>query len=270
MKAFLEVWLVLLLSMALPLTASAAMYAYIDDQGVRRYTNIPGKGRFKLIARPQQWGGTPEIQSLRSIAPRSSSTCGTSVLAPDELFEKVKDSVVVLRVLDEKGKPMGQGSGVVLPSGRIATNFHVVEGGATFQVIQNKRRTKGTIHAANKGMDMCLLNVQEAIGKPVELGSASTLKVGKTVYAVGAPQGLELSLSNGLVSQLRGGPPPIIQTTTAISPGSSGGGLFDEGGCLVGLTTLHMKDGQNLNFAMPVEWIGAIGPAGTRPLVGMD
>ena len=66
---------------------------------------------------------------------------------------------------------------------------------------------------------------------------AADLKVGDPVYAVGAPLGLELSLSEGIVAQLRGGPPPLIQTTAAISPGSSGGGLFDRDGRLVGLTT---------------------------------
>lgn len=77
---------------------------------------------------------------------------------------------------------------------------------------------------------------------------------------MGAPRGLELSLSDGIVSQLRGGPPPFIQTTAAISRGSSGGGLFDAEGRLVGFTTLYIEGGQSLNFAMPVEWVGEIQP----------
>ncbi len=79
--------------------------------------------------------------------------------------------------------------------------------------------------------------------------------MGEPVYAVGAPEGLELPLSEGIVSQLRGGPPPLIQTTVAISPGSSGGGLFNTEGELVGITTFYLKEGQNLNFALPVELI---------------
>ncbi len=82
--------------------------------------------------------------------------------------------------------------------------------------------------------------------------------MGEPVYAVGAPQGLELSLSEGIVSQLRGGPPPLIQTTVAISQGSSGGGLFNAEGELVGITTFYLKEGQSLNFALPVEWIGEV------------
>jgi tetratricopeptide (TPR) repeat protein len=82
--------------------------------------------------------------------------------------------------------------------------------------------------------------------------------VGEPVYAVGAPQGLELSLSEGIVSQLRGGPPPLIQTTVAISGGSSGGGLFNAEAELVGITTFYLKDAQSLNFALPVEWIAEV------------
>jgi tetratricopeptide (TPR) repeat protein len=76
---------------------------------------------------------------------------------------------------------------------------------------------------------------------------------------------LELSISEGIVSQLRGGPPPFIQTTAAISPGSSGGGLFDAEGRLVGLTALYLEGGQNLNFALPVEWIAAVKPGLAAP-----
>jgi tetratricopeptide (TPR) repeat protein len=93
------------------------------------------------------------------------------------------------------------------------------------------------------------------VAKPVRLGKTAKLKIGDPVYAVGAPQGLELSLSAGIVSQLRGGPSPIIQTTVAISPGSSGGGLFNAKGELVGITTFYLNEGQGLNFALPVEWI---------------
>ena len=55
-------------------------------------------------------------------------------LSPAQVFNKVKDSVVVVRTLDAKGKSIGQGSGVMLPSGKIGTNCHVVESGTRFQV----------------------------------------------------------------------------------------------------------------------------------------
>jgi tetratricopeptide (TPR) repeat protein len=181
-------------------------------------------------------------------------------LAPDQVFDKVKDSVVVVKTLDAKGKVKSQGSGVLLPSGKIATNCHVVEGGAIYQVGRDKQLVSATLYAQDGDKDICLLSAKGLTGKPAQLGKASDLKVGVPVYAVGAPKGLELSLSDGIVSQLRGGPPPFIQTTAAISPGSSGGGLFDSEGKLVGLTTLYIEGGQSLNFAMPVEWVAEVKP----------
>jgi len=179
-------------------------------------------------------------------------------LTPDQVFDKVKDSIVVVKTLDAQGKVKGQGSGVLLPSGKIATNCHVVEGGDSFLVGRGKELVRATLYAEDADKDICLLDAKGITGKPAQLGKAAGLKVGDPVYAVGAPQGLELSLSDGIVAQLRGGPPPLIQTTAAISPGSSGGGLFDGEGRLVGLTTLYVEGGQNLNFAMPVEWIGEV------------
>jgi len=83
------------------------------------------------------------------------------------------------------------------------------------------------------------------------------------VYAIGAPQGLELTLSEGLISGLRKLEEDlprhkvrnVIQTTAAISPGSSGGGLFDARGQLVGITTFLLTAGQSLNFAIPTYYI---------------
>jgi len=114
------------------------------------------------------------------------------------------------------------------------------------------------LKAGDPDKDLCLLKATGLTAKPARLGQAVKLKVGEPVYAVGSPQGLELSLSGGIVSQLRGGPPPLIQTTVAISQGSSGGGLFNAEGELVGITTFYLKDGQSLNFALPVEWIGEV------------
>lgn len=179
-------------------------------------------------------------------------------LSPSQVFEKVKASVVVVESLNATGNPIAQGSGVKLPSGRIVTNFHVVKEGTTFRVGHGEHFVPATIYAADADKDLCLLDAPGLKAPAIVVGHAATLRVGAVVYAVGSPQGLELSLSNGLVSQLRGGPPPIIQTTAAISPGSSGGGLFDAHGRLVGITSFYLKGGQNLNFAIPVEWIRQI------------
>jgi hypothetical protein len=177
-------------------------------------------------------------------------------LTPAQVFDMVKESVVVVWTLDSHDERQSQGSGVLLPSGKIATNCHVVGGGDYYQVGRGNNLVRAILYSEDRYKDICLLEAKGVIGKPAQLGKATSLKVGSPVYAVGAPKGLELSLSDGIVAQLRGGPPPYIQTTAAISPGSSGGGLFDEEGQLVGLTTFQIEGGQSLNFAIPAEWVG--------------
>jgi hypothetical protein len=185
-------------------------------------------------------------------------------LTASQVYEQVKDSVVVVKAYDQQGKPVGQGSGVMLPLddvgdvGNVITNYHVVKAGVRYTVGRGKQATPATLKAGDPDKDICLLTAPGLVAEPARLGKTARLKVGEPVYAVGAPQGLELSLSEGIVSQLRGGPPPIIQTTVAISQGSSGGGLFNAEGELVGITTFYLKEGQSLNFALPVEWIGEI------------
>jgi Flp pilus assembly protein TadD len=179
-------------------------------------------------------------------------------LTASQVYEQVKDSVVVVKAYDQKGTLAGLGSGVMLPSGDVITNYHVVKAGVRYTVGRGKQGVPATLKAGDPDKDLCLLTAPGLTAKPARLGRAARLKVGEPVYAVGAPQGLELSLSEGIVSQLRGGPPPLIQTTVAISQGSSGGGLFNAEGELVGITTFYLKDAQSLNFALPVEWIGEI------------
>ncbi len=179
-------------------------------------------------------------------------------LSPSEVFEQVKNSVFVVMSFDNRGQQTAQGSGVLLPDEKVATNCHVLKNGVRFVVGRGAREVTATLLAEDGARDICLLNAPGILGRPAQTGGTAELRVGVPVYAVGAPQGLELTLSAGLVSQLRGGPPPMIQTTAAISPGSSGGGLFDSEARLVGLTTLYVEGGQNLNFAMPVEWLTAL------------
>ncbi|MDP2046720.1 MAG: trypsin-like peptidase domain-containing protein, partial [Deltaproteobacteria bacterium] len=179
-------------------------------------------------------------------------------LTASQVYEQVKDSVVVVKAYDQTGKLAGLGSGVMLPSGDVITNYHVVKAGVRYTVGRGKQGVPATVKAGDPDKDLCLLTAPGLTAKPARLGRAARLKVGEPVYAVGAPQGLELSLSEGIVSQLRGGPPPLIQTTVAISGGSSGGGLFNAEAELVGITTFYLKDSQSLNFALPVEWIAEV------------
>lgn len=178
---------------------------------------------------------------------------------PEQIFTQGSPSVVVVDIFDAKGKSLGMGSGVVIGSGQVITNCHVAQKGKGLQVRQSGKTFKATLQYADPDRDLCQLSVPDLQATPVTLGTAKKLMVGQRVYAIGAPAGLELTLSEGLISSLRmyeGS--QYIQTSAAISPGSSGGGLFDDQGRLIGITTFYLAAGQNLNFALPVDWISEL------------
>ena len=173
-----------------------------------------------------------------------------------EVFDLASESTVVVLGYDRSGEATSLGSGVVLPDGTIATNCHVIEDSSKVSVRYKQKIYPAKIKYSDQDRDICSLEAEGFKAPAVKLGSTMGLRVGYRVYAIGAPRGLELSLSEGIVSSLR----PVedgqyIQITAAISPGSSGGGLFDEKGRLLGLTSFYISGGQSLNFALPVEWV---------------
>ena len=176
-----------------------------------------------------------------------------------EVFEQVSPSVVVVYGYGTKGKKQSQGSGVVLPGGEVATNCHVLKGTSDYSVNYRDKTYPAKIRHSDWDRDVCSLTVPGLNAVPAILGSTRNLKVGQQVYVISAPRGLELTLSEGIVSSLRElDSGRYIQTTAPISPGSSGGGLFDDEGRLVGLPTFYLAEGQQLNFAVPVEWVMAL------------
>ena len=185
-----------------------------------------------------------------------------AALTPAELFARVSPSVWRVQTLDGDGLPLVQGSAVVVASGQLVTNCHVL---ARARRVQVRRDGQAKVMAAKLVLwdvqrDLCQLEVPGAVAPSVRLGSSAAAAVGQPAYAIGHPKGLDLTLSAGLVSSLRrnsAGQLVLIQTSAAISGGSSGGGLFNEEGELLGLTTIASiaGDAQNLNFAIPADWI---------------
>ena len=174
----------------------------------------------------------------------------------ERVFENAWRSVVVVKSGD------AQGSGVVIRPNVVATNCHVVDGGRVIVYKTGNRRAltdssfAATIRKRDAQKDFCLLDVAGLWGIPASIRAYDTLKVGEDVYALGAPQGLDLSLSSGVISQLRKiSIGRVIQTDAAISPGSSGGGLFDSENNLVGITTAKRvaEDVEGIGFAIPAE-----------------
>ena len=157
-------------------------------------------------------------------------------------------------------KPVATGSGVIVAEGKVVTNWHVLAPGHGGDVITSdgrRLRTDGV--ECDVPRDLCLLSINRLGIRPVQVGSAATLRVGLPTYAIGSPLGLSQSLSQGIVSGIRRDNESwLIQTTAAISPGSSGGGLFDAEGVLIGITVSKAVEGELLGFALPADWIREI------------
>ena len=182
-------------------------------------------------------------------------------LEPSEVFDKVAPSVWVVRTFDGAHRALGLGSAVVVGNGRLITNCHVLAKANSVVVRRKNVSYDAKLLHADAPRDLCLLDVDDFAAPAVAMAPRESLKVGEKVYAIGNPQGFETTLSEGLISGLRGewaDGSHVLQTTAAISPGSSGGGLFDDKGRLVGITTFTRTDAQNLNFALPAEWIAEV------------
>ena len=172
-----------------------------------------------------------------------------------DLFAEASPSVVTIVTMDSNNAPLQTGSGVHLGGGSIITNCHVLAGSSEVIILhEGDKMTATELSASSLSSDTCILNTSLDIPS-AQPGSSAHTEIGDRIYAIGAPRGLPLTLSDGLIS----GKFPLdmgelLQITAPISPGSSGGGLFDENGALIGITTLHLKDSQQLNFAIPIEW----------------
>lgn len=183
-------------------------------------------------------------------------------LTPAEVFAQVSPSVWRVQTLDADGLLLGQGSAVVVAPGTLVTNCHVL---AKARKVQLRRdgvaaALPATLALWDVPRDLCQLSAPGVGAPPVVLGSAAQAAVGQPAYAIGHPKGLDLTMSAGLVSSFRknaAGQLVLLQTSAAVSGGSSGGGLFNERGELLGLTTIASVtgDAQNLNFAIPADWI---------------
>ncbi|GAA5159595.1 trypsin-like peptidase domain-containing protein [Viridibacterium curvum] len=178
-------------------------------------------------------------------------------LSPEELYANLSRSIALVSTMDNMGQTLGTGSAVVIGPGELITNCHVTRSGASHKIKLGENEYSASVTTADEEFDLCRLSVVGLGAPAVRIGGTDILKTGQKVYALGAPRGLELTISDGIVSALRkveNG--TVIQTTAPVSPGSSGGGLFDARGTLVGIVTFQHAYGQNLNFAVPAEWIG--------------
>ena len=185
-----------------------------------------------------------------------------NALSPQAIARNSFDSTVLLVMQDANGQTIGLGSGFFVRFNQIATNLHVVEGAANGYAKLVGKKSKYEINgisAIDAKRDLVILQVAASHRQLVSIADSDTAQVGDPVYAIGNPRGLEGTFSQGIISSVRKiGTDRLLQITAPVSPGSSGGPVLNENGKAIGVSVATFRGGQNLNFAIPSNYLAAL------------
>ena len=183
-----------------------------------------------------------------------------------EIVAKAKPAIVEIVTIDAKGTRTTLGTGFfVSPDGLVVTNQHVIEGADSITAVGSN----GTIFPLERvvaqpvGLDLAVLKFHAADAPFLKLGESSTVVEGQKVIVIGNPTG---TVSDGIISAFRENR-SLFQITARISDESSGSPVMDETGHVIGIAMIVSVEGQNLNFAIPVEKVPAalLEPPGSAP-----
>ncbi len=199
--------------------------------------------------------------------PQNLSKSVPSAKTPAQLFKELSPSVVTVGLSSPLGITSG-GTGFLIDNkGTIVTNHHVIAGGKQIEIkfVNGTIFNKADLLADDADRDLTLLRVDldspdkgpEVEATALKLGDSEDVEVGEGAIAIGNPLGLEHTLTDGLVSARRMYmAKPWIQMSVPVSPGNSGGPLFNMKGEVIGVVTAQIMKGgraQNLNLAVPIN-----------------
>lgn len=181
-----------------------------------------------------------------------------AALRPSQIARRSLPAVVEIRTYRPSGERLGSGSGfVVSTEGLVVTSHHVLEGAERAEVLLPSGDVFEVQHvaAADSRRDLAVLRIAGFGLDVVPLGDSRAVEVGDPVVVIGSPLGLFNTVSHGIVSarrEIEGR--QVLQLSAPIAMGSSGGPVFDERGRVVGVLAGYMRRGQNVNFAVPIEY----------------
>lgn len=208
-------------------------------------------------APPDDWVGTPVVRQARPAKVQPTSPAPARKDIPS--IAKAANGAIVTIVTGVDDKPIALGTGfIVSTDGVIVTNYHVIKTGnvAAAKFPDGSVLKVDGVVAADKNRDLAIIKVHGKLFHTLPLGDSDQIQIGQDVVAIGNPLGLELTVSNGILSGVRtdekeGG--KFLQTTAPISHGSSGGPLFNMRGQVIGINSMYYEGGENLNFAIPIN-----------------
>jgi hypothetical protein len=188
--------------------------------------------------------------------------------APDipRIVAAARGTVVLLKTFDRQGRVLGLGSGFRIAGGRFVTNAHGVAGANRVEIFDDTGALLGIARSADMLSTTVDLAILSSVGPraPYLMLASGPPAVGEQVIVIGAPEGLTNTVSNGIVSARRKiGGRQLLQISAPISPGSSGGPVLNARGEVIGVSESILREGQNLNFAVPVSDVLAL--AASRP-----
>ena len=177
------------------------------------------------------------------------------------IIKRIEPSTVIVFAYDDKREFLKLGSGFFISqNGDVITNYHVLQGASSAQIKTSDGKTYPITYivAGDEQSDIIRLSVDipSKYVRPLSL-TETVPEVGERIIVYGSPLGLEKTVSDGIISAIRGVPGygKLIQITAPISPGSSGSPVLNMNGEVIGVATFQMIEGQNLNFAIPSERI---------------
>jgi len=196
----------------------------------------------------------------------------TAQQALPELVRKVKPAVVSIITYDSEGEPLMTGSGFFVDHCKVVTNLHVIRGATKVEIkmLDGKGRTypAAGILAVDTEGDLALIRVDVPQERTRSIELASDLPdEGETIFVIGNPLKLEGSVSDGIVSAVREVPNVgrIIQITAPISHGNSGSPVFNLRGQVLGVVTVKVTNGQNINLAIAAARVRELQGENVRP-----
>jgi serine protease Do len=226
----------------------------------------------------QRWEGVPELLKLLFasllIVPIA---FGQNSLTTAQIAKRVSPSVVVIQGKTDSGEVLGSGF-IVSKDGNIVTNLHVIRDMKTASVQLANGRTLDSVFvlATDERRDLAIIHIsgfdpQKHDGdildqildqipqrsQVLDLGNSDSVSVGEPVVVVGSPQGLEGTVTAGILSSVRdsGEGFKVLQTDAAVNPGNSGGPLVNNRGQAIGVVSFKLRSAEGLNFAIPINYV---------------
>jgi S1-C subfamily serine protease len=181
-----------------------------------------------------------------------------AAMTPVEIKRDYGDAVVTITTYSAAEDAIGLGSGFIVdPSGVIVTCYHVINEAypAVIKLINGASFQEISVLGCDSARDVAVIKVKGRNLPSVKLASSDDIEVGERVVAIGNPRGLENTISDGLLSGVREMDGyNLLQISAPISPGSSGGPVFNSSGRVVGIASATLKESQNLNFCVPIRY----------------